>query len=263
MPSPGYVPWSGVDDGRRKIMQANRSRDTGPEMRLRSLLHREGLRFRVSPLLRIDGRRIRPDVAFPRWKVAVFVDGCFWHGCPEHGTTPKSNAAYWVPKIEGNRARDESNDTALRQAGWIVVRAWEHEPPRLVAERVSNALRSAQGEREPGAYRTQNLPTAHAVSTDQGMQTDLMAWADELEAERQRVREANEQRAARRGFIVFATDPERSPHEPGYREVYAREAKTPNEALKKVRPLASGRRLRSYLATGSYRDELADACWVT
>lgn len=103
---------------------------------------------------------------------------------------------------------------------------------------------------------------AHAVSTDQGTQIDLIAWAEELETERERVREANEQRASRRGFIVFATDPERSPEEPGYREVFATEAKTPNEAVKKVRPLASGRRLRSYLATGTYREELADARWV-
>lgn len=144
MPSPGYVPWSGVDEGRRKIMQANRSRDTGPEMRLRSLLHREGLRFRVSPLVRIDGRRIRPDLAFIRWKVGVFVDGCFWHACPEHGTTPKSNAAYWVAKIEGNRTRDRLNDESLRAAGWTVVRAWEHEEPSDVAKRVHAALRQAQ-----------------------------------------------------------------------------------------------------------------------
>ena len=103
---------------------------------------------------------------------------------------------------------------------------------------------------------------AHTVSTDQGTQIDLIAWAEELESERERVRETNEQRAARRGFIVFATDPERSPEEPGYREVFATEAKTPNEAAKKVRPLAEGRRLRSYLATGTYREELADARWV-
>jgi len=100
------------------------------------------------------------------------------------------------------------------------------------------------------------------MSSDQGTQIDLVAWADELETERERVREVNDRRASRRGFLVFATDPERSPDDPGYREVFATEAKTPNEAVKKVRPLAAGRRLRSYLVTGTYREELADARWV-
>jgi hypothetical protein len=97
---------------------------------------------------------------------------------------------------------------------------------------------------------------------EQGEQIDLGTWAQELQEERERVAEVNERRAARRGFLVFATDPERAPEEPGYREVYATEAKTPGEAAAKVRPLAEGRRLRTYLATGTYRDELADARWV-
>ncbi len=96
----------------------------------------------------------------------------------------------------------------------------------------------------------------------QGTQIDLLAWAQELDAERERVRETNEERASRRGFLVFATDPARAPGEPGYREVYATEAATPGEATKKVRRLVSGRRLRTYLATGTYREELADARWV-
>jgi len=100
------------------------------------------------------------------------------------------------------------------------------------------------------------------MTSPQGEQIDLVAWAQELEDERERVREANASRAERRGYLVFATDPERSPEEPGYREVFATEAKTPGEATKKVRPLADGRRLRAYLATGSHRDELADARWV-
>jgi len=100
------------------------------------------------------------------------------------------------------------------------------------------------------------------MTSPQGEQIDLVAWAQELEDERERVREANASRAERRGYLVFATDPERSPDEPGYREVFATEAKTPGEATKKVRPLADGRRLRAYLATGSHRDELADARWV-
>lgn len=91
---------------------------------------------------------------------------------------------------------------------------------------------------------------------------DLAAWAQELDGERTRLQQANERRAARRGYLVFAIDPDRAPDEPGYREVFATEAKTPGEATAKVRPLAAHRRLRTYLATGTYRDELADARWV-
>lgn len=91
-------------------------------------------------------------------------------------------------------------------------------------------------------------------------QVDLFAWADELE--RERIADINAERAARRGYIVFATDPDIAPDEPGYRETYATEAKTPNQALAKVRSITDGRRLRAYLATGRYRDELADARWI-
>ncbi len=93
-------------------------------------------------------------------------------------------------------------------------------------------------------------------------QTDLFAWARELEQERERVTKTNAERASRRGYLVFATDPTLSPDEPGYREVYATEAKTPAQATAKIRPLAEDRRLRAYLATGTYSDELADARWV-
>ncbi len=100
------------------------------------------------------------------------------------------------------------------------------------------------------------------MTSDQGTQIDLGSWAQELEAERDRLEQANERRAARRGYLVFATDPDSAPDEPGYREVFATEAKTPGEATAKVRPLAVGRRLRTFLATGTYRDELAEARWV-
>jgi len=100
------------------------------------------------------------------------------------------------------------------------------------------------------------------MTSPQGTQIDLAAWAQELKDERVRVQEANEQRAARRGYLVFATDPERGPDDPGYREVFATEAKTPGEATAKVRSLAEGRRLRTYLATGTYRDQLPEARWV-
>lgn len=103
---------------------------------------------------------------------------------------------------------------------------------------------------------------ARSTTTDQGTQIDLAVWAQELEHERDRLEAANERRAARRGYLVFATDPERAPDEPGYREVFATEARTPGEATGKVRPLVQGRRLRTFLATGTYKDELANARWV-
>jgi hypothetical protein len=93
-------------------------------------------------------------------------------------------------------------------------------------------------------------------------QIDLFAWAEELNEEREQLEQANAERASRRGYLVFATDPDVHPDEPGYREVYATEAKTHAQAVRKVRPLADGRRLRAYLATGTYRHELADARWV-
>lgn len=105
-------------------------------------------------------------------------------------------------------------------------------------------------------------PMARSSSPPHASQIDLAAWARELEDERARLEAANERRAARRGYLVFATDPSRAPGEPGYREVFATEAKTPGEAAAKVRPLVDGRRLRTYLATGTYKDELADARWV-
>src|SRR4051794_25177122 len=109
-------------------MQGNRRRDTSPELRLRSGLHRRGLRFRVDYAIRVDGAIIaRPDVVFTRARVAVFVDGCYWHGCPEHFVEPRSNRDYWLPKIEGNRRRDHEATARLTEAGWVVIRLWEHE----------------------------------------------------------------------------------------------------------------------------------------
>lgn len=108
--------------------------------------------------------------------------------------------------------------------------------------------------------RNEGMPGQTTSSQD--TQTDLFAWAREREEERGRVGAVNAERAEQRGYIVFATDPTLAPEEPGYRDVYATEARTPAKAVAKVRPLADGRRLRAYLATGSYRDELADARWV-
>ena len=100
------------------------------------------------------------------------------------------------------------------------------------------------------------------MAPEAGQQIDLLAWAKELEDERTRVAAANESRARRRGFLVFATDPSVDPDAPEYRQVFATEADTPAKAVAKVRPLASGRRLRAYLATGHYSDQLAEARWV-
>lgn len=134
-------------------MRAIRRRDTLPERRLRSLLHAEGLRFRVDAPLRVEGypRPIRPDVVFSRARVAVFWDGCYWHGCqdPGCGHGPRANIRnghYWLPKIAGNRERDTRQTAALRAAGWTVMRFWGHEDPRDAAAAVQAAYRAAISE---------------------------------------------------------------------------------------------------------------------
>lgn len=121
--------------GVRSRMQAQRTRDTAPEIAVRRLLHAAGLRYRVDrpPL---PGWRGRADLVFGPARVAVYVDGCFWHGCPEHSRIPRSNHAYWDPKLAANQARDRATDARLAAAGWAVVRVWEHEDPALVAVRV-------------------------------------------------------------------------------------------------------------------------------
>ncbi len=132
-------------------MRRNPRRDTAPEIALRSELHRRGLRFRKDLPLRVPGRVVRPDVAFTRARLAVFVDGCFWHACPIHGNQPRANTDYWRPKLARNVARDRAVDSALQAAGWRVLRAWEHEPPASVAERVEAALRAVAGSIKPRA----------------------------------------------------------------------------------------------------------------
>jgi DNA mismatch endonuclease, patch repair protein len=121
-------------------MRANRRSDTGPELRLRSALHGMGLRFRKDYPIELEGRQTRVDIAFPSRRLAIFVDGCFWHQCPEHGTMPKSNPSYWKPKLARNVARDRRVTTALEAAGWKVVRVWEHVPPEDAANLVLATL---------------------------------------------------------------------------------------------------------------------------
>lgn len=123
-------------------MRANRRRDTKPELLLRSALHRQGWRFRVDAPVYASGRRVRPDIVFPKRRVAVFIDGCFWHSCPEHGLKPKANATYWEAKLNGNKARDTADSHALRQDGWKVVRVWEHDKIDDAVEAVKTALES-------------------------------------------------------------------------------------------------------------------------
>lgn len=125
----------------RVIMQRNKRRDSVAEVALRSELHRRGLRFRVDfPIRCGTGRPIRPDIVFTRARLAIFVDGCFWHGCEHHGRTPKSNIAYWEAKIELNRDRDRRQTVRLSDAGWRVLRVWEHEDPASGAARIVDAL---------------------------------------------------------------------------------------------------------------------------
>lgn len=114
--------------GRSANMRAIRRTDTKPELALRRALHRMGYRFRKDHRLDLPDRRVRPDIAFTARKVAVFVDGCFWHACPEHGSKPAVNQGYWNPKLLRNVERDRAADAALAGAGWRVVRLWEHVP---------------------------------------------------------------------------------------------------------------------------------------
>lgn len=123
-------------EGRRRNMQANRRRDTGPELALRSALHRLGYRYRCDLRIDLAGGRVRPDIVFTKKKIAVFVDGCFWHGCPEHGRRPTINPQYWNPKIEGNINRDRRHSDMLVESGWKVIRIWEHEDIDVALDKV-------------------------------------------------------------------------------------------------------------------------------
>jgi DNA mismatch endonuclease (patch repair protein) len=122
-------------------MQNTPRRDTPAELALRRELHRRGLRFRVDHQP-VHGLRRRADIVFTRRLVAVFCDGCYWHGCPEHGSWPKANAEWWRTKIEATRERDRDTDAQLAANGWQVVRVWEHEPPEAAADRVEALVRA-------------------------------------------------------------------------------------------------------------------------
>lgn len=125
--------------GIRSRMEQQKQRDTQPEIRIRSILHRTGYRFRAD--IRPESfLKTRADIVFTRVKLAVFIDGCFWHSCPVHRTTPKSNTAWWLAKLEANRKRDRAADEALGKMGWKVMRIWEHEDPEKDARRIASVL---------------------------------------------------------------------------------------------------------------------------
>jgi DNA mismatch endonuclease, patch repair protein len=122
-------------------MQANRSRDTRPELAVRSAVHARGLRYRVA-VRPVRSVRRSADLVFTRARVAVFLDGCFWHGCPEHYHPPATNAEYWVPKIAANAARDAETDRILADEGWLVLRFWEHTVAVEAATRIEDVVRA-------------------------------------------------------------------------------------------------------------------------
>ncbi|WP_276207230.1 very short patch repair endonuclease [Nocardia mangyaensis] len=133
-----------IDAATKARMSQQRRTGTAPELALRRELHRAGLRYFVDRPP-IKGQRRRADVVFPRQRVAVYVDGCFWHRCPEHATDPKNNAQWWADKLAGNVARDRATDATLAAAGWRVVRVWEHEDPQAAAEQIVALIRRNQG----------------------------------------------------------------------------------------------------------------------
>lgn len=129
-----------LNEGRSRNMRANRRSDTKPEVALRSALHRLGFRYRKDFRLDLGTVKVRPDIVFTARKVAVFVDGCFWHVCPEHGREPTTNEWYWTPKLRRNMERDRRVNEALVTAGWRVVRLWEHETLKSAVEVVVAAI---------------------------------------------------------------------------------------------------------------------------
>ncbi|MFI5798864.1 very short patch repair endonuclease [Streptomyces sp. NPDC051677] len=156
-------------DAVRASMQANKSRDTKPELALRRAVHARGLRYRVAARPIKELRRTA-DLVFTKARVAVFLDGCFWHGCPEHHTVAVRNGGYWASKVERNRTRDVDTDQRLAEAGWAVVRVWEHEDPVQAAARVEQAVAEA---RRAHPRRTTIAPGApNAPNAPGGSETD-------------------------------------------------------------------------------------------
>ena len=125
-----------------------RQKGTGAEIALRRALFQIGLRYRVDFEVLKKPRRVA-DIAFPVKRIAIFVDGCFWHGCPEHASWPRQNAEFWRQKIEANRLRDADTNSRLRSIGWTVLRFWEHESPIEAAKVVARLVTIAKSKRCP------------------------------------------------------------------------------------------------------------------
>ena len=126
---------------RSKNMAAIRSRDTKPELLLRKKLFKKGLRYRITN--KLPGK---PDIIFPQLKIAVFVDGCFWHGCPEHGSWPRANGEWWREKIIANRSRDDRTNGELIRNGWLPLRIWEHEDCSMAAKKIYDIVISRRSD---------------------------------------------------------------------------------------------------------------------
>ncbi|WP_194786805.1 very short patch repair endonuclease [Mycobacteroides abscessus] len=120
-------------------MSRQRRSDTQPELLVRRILHARGIRYRVNSVME-PGLRCRADIAWRRLQLAVFIDGCFWHGCPDHATRPKANSDWWAKKLDENTARDRRTDMQLTARGWTVLRFWEHEEPNAVADAICESL---------------------------------------------------------------------------------------------------------------------------
>lgn len=157
-PSPGPHPGPSSEALSRR-MSAVKRRDNGPELAVRRRLHAAGLRYRVA--FHVPGQRRRTiDIAFPGRRLAVYIDGCFWHGCPVHGTAPKANATWWADKLAANRARDADVTLQLEALGWTVLRFWEHEDPADVARQVEAATQETTVVRCPGVRAARGTPSA-------------------------------------------------------------------------------------------------------
>lgn len=148
-------------------MRRQRSHGTGPELALRRELHRRGHRYRVQVRV-LEGTRRTADLVFGPARVAVFVDGCFWHSCPVHGTTPASNADWWRNKLAGNVERDRDTDRRLSGAGWLVIRVWEHEDPVTAADRVTTQVDRIRGRASRPAPAASLHPTEPSLEACTG-----------------------------------------------------------------------------------------------
>jgi DNA mismatch endonuclease (patch repair protein) len=159
----------------RASMRANRGRDTRPELALRRAVFALGLRYRVSRRP-IPSLRRTADLVFTRQRIAVFLDGCFWHGCPKHHSVAVTNADYWSAKVQANMARDRDTDRRLAEAGWIVLRIWEHEDPGAAAQHVRETVSTTP----PAAQKPSPAPSAHRVTdaARRGLASPKAVWVE-------------------------------------------------------------------------------------